>query len=203
MHLSRYQPTNAASVARTLGAHVWTSLAYMTIYSPINGTIALFDIYSACGLRDWSPGPLYIVRDLGNRYFVGVFGILLISYMWILASSEMDTHETSAILVYFGYLIFEIPLYFWASMIFGWGFGLIYPLGGEIEIKRRPREENGSESFLTSEMRIVKITLIPFSACLATALLVTIAAVAQPVHAAGGGQTKFQRISDTVHRGVG
>ncbi|WP_455389882.1 hypothetical protein, partial [Petrachloros mirabilis] len=32
-------------------------------------------------------------------------------------------------------------------------------------------------------------------ACLATALLVTIAAVAQPVHAAGGGQTKFQRIS--------
>ena len=32
-------------------------------------------------------------------------------------------------------------------------------------------------------------------ACLATVLLVTIAAVAQPVHAAGGGQTKFQRIS--------
>ncbi len=32
-------------------------------------------------------------------------------------------------------------------------------------------------------------------ACLATALLVTIAAVAQPVHAAGGGQTKFKRIS--------
>ena len=32
-------------------------------------------------------------------------------------------------------------------------------------------------------------------ACLATALLVTIAAVAQLVHAAGGGQTKFQRIS--------
>jgi hypothetical protein len=32
-------------------------------------------------------------------------------------------------------------------------------------------------------------------ACLATALLVTIAAVAQPVHAAGGGQTKVQRIS--------
>ena len=32
-------------------------------------------------------------------------------------------------------------------------------------------------------------------ACLATALLVTIAAVVQPVHAAGGGQTKFQRIS--------
>lgn len=31
--------------------------------------------------------------------------------------------------------------------------------------------------------------------CLATALLVTIAAVAQPVHAAGGGQTKFPRIS--------
>ncbi|TKB67147.1 MAG: hypothetical protein E8D47_05000 [Nitrospira sp.] len=33
------------------------------------------------------------------------------------------------------------------------------------------------------------------SACLATALLVTITAVAQPVHAAGGGQTKFKRIS--------
>ena len=32
-------------------------------------------------------------------------------------------------------------------------------------------------------------------ACLATVLLVTIAAVAQPVHAAGGGQTKFPRIS--------
>ena len=32
-------------------------------------------------------------------------------------------------------------------------------------------------------------------ACLATVLLVTIAAVAQPVHAAGGGQTKFKRIS--------
>jgi hypothetical protein len=32
-------------------------------------------------------------------------------------------------------------------------------------------------------------------ACLATALLVTIAAVAQSVHAAGGGQTKFQRNS--------
>jgi len=32
-------------------------------------------------------------------------------------------------------------------------------------------------------------------ACLATALLVTIAAVAQPVHVAGGSQTKFQRIS--------
>jgi hypothetical protein len=32
-------------------------------------------------------------------------------------------------------------------------------------------------------------------ACLATALLVTIASVAQTVHAAGGGQTKFQRIS--------
>jgi hypothetical protein len=32
-------------------------------------------------------------------------------------------------------------------------------------------------------------------ACLATALLVTIAAAAQPVHAAGGGQAKFQRIS--------
>ena len=31
--------------------------------------------------------------------------------------------------------------------------------------------------------------------CLATVLLVTIAAVAQPVHAAGGGQTKFPRIS--------
>lgn len=31
-------------------------------------------------------------------------------------------------------------------------------------------------------------------ACLATALLVTIATVAQPVHAAGGGQTKFKRI---------
>ena len=32
-------------------------------------------------------------------------------------------------------------------------------------------------------------------ACLATVLLVMIAAVAQPVHAAGGGQTKFKRIS--------
>jgi len=32
-------------------------------------------------------------------------------------------------------------------------------------------------------------------ACLATALLVTIAAVAQPVHAAGGGQTNVQHIS--------
>jgi hypothetical protein len=32
-------------------------------------------------------------------------------------------------------------------------------------------------------------------ACLATALLVTIAATAQPVHAADGGQTKFTRIS--------
>ena len=32
-------------------------------------------------------------------------------------------------------------------------------------------------------------------AWLATAMLVTRAAVAQPVHAAGGGQTKFQRIS--------
>jgi hypothetical protein len=32
-------------------------------------------------------------------------------------------------------------------------------------------------------------------ACLATVLLVTLAAVAQLVHAAGGGQTKFQRIS--------
>ena len=32
-------------------------------------------------------------------------------------------------------------------------------------------------------------------ACLATVLLVTIATVAQPVYAAGGGQTKFKRIS--------
>jgi hypothetical protein len=32
-------------------------------------------------------------------------------------------------------------------------------------------------------------------ACLATALMVTLAAAVQPVHAAGGGQTKFQRIS--------
>ena len=32
-------------------------------------------------------------------------------------------------------------------------------------------------------------------ACLATVVLVTIAAVAQVVHAAGGGQTKIQRIS--------
>ncbi len=32
-------------------------------------------------------------------------------------------------------------------------------------------------------------------ACLVAALLVTIATAAQPVHAAGGGQTKFQRIS--------
>src|SRR6476646_5995647 len=32
-------------------------------------------------------------------------------------------------------------------------------------------------------------------ACLATVLLVSIATVAQPVHAASGGQTKFQRVS--------
>jgi hypothetical protein len=39
-------------------------------------------------------------------------------------------------------------------------------------------------------------------AWLVTALLVTIVAVAQPVHAAGGGQTKFQLPGAARNRGV-
>ena len=44
-------------------------------------------------------------------------------------------------------------------------------------------------AFTRSTLRLIR------RVCLATVLLVTIAAVAQPVHAAGGGQTKFPRIA--------
>ena len=48
----------------------------------------------------------------------------------------------------------------------------------------------GAVSALTRRtLRLIRRT------CLATVLLVMIAAVAQPVHAAGGGQTKFPRIA--------
>jgi hypothetical protein len=56
-------------------------------------------------------------------------------------------------------------------------------------IEVRTHVQRGAVMALTRMQRLIR------RACLATALLVIIAAVAQLVHAAGGGQTKFQRIS--------
>src|SRR6476659_768709 len=54
----------------------------------------------------------------------------------------------------------------------------------------RAHLQRGAGSSLTRRtQRLVR------RACLATVLLVSIATVAQPVHAASGGQTKFQRVS--------
>ena len=57
-------------------------------------------------------------------------------------------------------------------------------------IRVRTHVQQGAVSALTRRtQRLIR------RACLATVLLVMISAVAQPVHAAGGGQTKFQRIA--------
>ncbi len=57
-----------------------------------------------------------------------------------------------------------------------------------IEMHTHVPREPGSNS-TRSTQRLIR------HACLATTLLVTIAAIAQPVHAGGGGQTKFTRTS--------